>query len=212
MTKSESVGKSGAGTDKLINLDGKKVLITGGTGSFGRAFVKFVTESFQPSRLIIFCRDEMKQSEMRERWNAPFLRYFIGDVRDVDRLEMAMCGVEYVVHAAALKQVPTAEYKPFECVRTNINGAEYVVRAAIKSGVRRVIALSTDKAESTFMARVSLRPTKFSSRPMLLPAPAVHVSLWSATATCSVRAVASFRYLHDSSERVPRDCRSPTSA
>ena len=88
----------------------------------------------------------MKQSEMRERWNAPFIRYFIGDVRDVDRLEMAMRGVEYVVHAAALKQVPTAEYNPFECVRTNINGAEYVVRAAIKSGVRRVIALSTDKA------------------------------------------------------------------
>jgi UDP-N-acetylglucosamine 4,6-dehydratase len=146
MTKLELVGKSGTGTDKLVNLDGKQVLITGGTGSFGRAFVKFVTEWFQPARLIIFSRDELKQSEMRERWNAPFLRYFIGDVRDVDRLEMAMRGVDYVVHAAALKQVPTAEYNPFECVRTNINGAEYVVRAAIKSGVRRVVALSTDKA------------------------------------------------------------------
>jgi UDP-N-acetylglucosamine 4,6-dehydratase/5-epimerase len=132
--------------DGLADLNGKQVLITGGTGSFGRAFVKFVTDRFKPARLIIFSRDELKQSEMRERWDAPFLRYFIGDVRDVDRLEMAMRGVDYVVHAAALKQVPTAEYNPFECVRTNINGAENVVRASIKSGVRRVIALSTDKA------------------------------------------------------------------
>src|ERR1019366_228830 len=94
----------------------------------------------------VFSRDELKQSEMQERWNKPFMRYFIGDVRDVGRLEMAMRGIDYVVHAAALKQVPVAEYNPFECVRTNIHGAENVVQAAIRSGVKRVVALSTDKA------------------------------------------------------------------
>jgi UDP-N-acetylglucosamine 4,6-dehydratase/5-epimerase len=135
-----------AARDDLQNLDGQTVLITGGTGSFGRAFVNLVTQWFRPARLIVFSRDELKQSEMRERWEAPYMRYFIGDVRDVERLEMAMRGVDYVIHAAALKQVPTAEYNPLECVRTNINGAENVVRAALKSGVKRVIALSTDKA------------------------------------------------------------------
>lgn len=133
-------------TAAMINLDGSHVLVTGGTGSFGRAFVDLLTQCSRPARLVVFSRDELKQSEMRERWDAPYLRYFIGDVRDVERLEMAMRGIDYVVHAAALKQVPTAEYNPFECVRTNIHGAENVVRASIKSGVRRVIALSTDKA------------------------------------------------------------------
>jgi UDP-N-acetylglucosamine 4,6-dehydratase len=135
-----------AGPQDMLNLDGAHVLITGGTGSFGRAFIEMVTQWFHPARLIIFSRDELKQSEMRERWNAPYTRYFIGDVRDRERLEMAMRGVDYVVHAAALKQVSTAEYNPFECVRTNIHGAENVVQASIRSGVKRVIALSTDKA------------------------------------------------------------------
>lgn len=131
---------------KLCDLSGKNVLVTGGTGSFGRAFVDFVTKHFTPERLIVFSRDELKQFEMGECWNQPFMRYFIGDVRDAERLEMALRGVDYVVHAAALKQVPAAEYNPFECVRTNIHGAENVVRAAMRAGVKKVIALSTDKA------------------------------------------------------------------
>jgi len=128
-------------------LDGASVLITGGTGSFGRAFVAHVRKNANPARLIVFSRYELKQSEMQaEIGNDPRLRYFIGDVRDVDRLEMAFHGVDYVIHAAALKQVPAAEYNPFECIRTNVHGAENVVRAALRSGVKRVVALSTDKA------------------------------------------------------------------
>jgi UDP-N-acetylglucosamine 4,6-dehydratase/5-epimerase len=130
----------------MLDLHGKNILITGGTGSFGRAFVKFVTQRFTPGRLVVFSRDELKQYEMQERWRQPYLRYFLGDVRDVDRLEMAMRGIDYVIHAAALKHVSIAEYNPFECIRTNVYGAENVVRAAIRSGVKRVIALSTDKA------------------------------------------------------------------
>lgn len=133
----------------LCDLNGKTVLVTGGTGSFGKAFVETVVGRFQPEKLIIFSRDELKQFEMARRFSDrkyPFLRYFIGDVRDAERLEMAMRGVDYVVHAAALKQVPVAEYNPFECIRTNVHGAENVVRAAIRCGVKRVIGLSTDKA------------------------------------------------------------------
>jgi UDP-N-acetylglucosamine 4,6-dehydratase len=130
----------------LHGLSGKSILVTGGTGSFGRGLVDFLTRHFSPERLIVFSRDELKQFEMQQRWTQPCMRYFIGDVRDVERLEIAMRGVDYVIHAAALKQVPTAEYNPFECVRTNIHGAENVVRAALRSGVKRVIALSTDKA------------------------------------------------------------------
>ena len=132
--------------DNLCDLNGKSILITGGTGSFGRAFVEFVASRFKPARLAVFSRDELKQFEMREHHSEPYLRYFIGDVRDVERLEMAMRGIDYVVHAAALKQVPVAEYNPFECIRTNVLGAENVVRAALRAGVKRVIALSTDKA------------------------------------------------------------------
>jgi UDP-N-acetylglucosamine 4,6-dehydratase len=134
-----------------IDLDGKTMFVTGGTGSFGRAFVAAVLERFKPRKLIIFSRDELKQYEMQQDpvfQGQDCLRFFIGDVRDVDRLEMAMRDVDYVVHAAALKQVPAAEYNPFECVRTNINGAENVATAAIRTGVERVIALSTDKAVS----------------------------------------------------------------
>lgn len=132
-----------------IDLNGKTVLVTGGTGSFGRAFVRKVLASFEMRRCIVFSRDELKQYEMAQEFptgRGKPIRYFIGDVRDQDRLELAMRGVDYVVHAAALKHVPAAEYNPFECVKTNIHGAENVVKAALRSGVKRVIALSTDKA------------------------------------------------------------------
>lgn len=132
-----------------IDLNDRTVLVTGGTGSFGKHFVKLVIARYKPRKLIIFSRDELKQYEMAQMFpqeKYPFMRYFIGDVRNRDRLEMAMRGVDYVVHAAALKQVPIAEYNPFECIATNVIGAENVVQAAISRGVKRVIALSTDKA------------------------------------------------------------------
>ena len=132
-----------------VDLNGKVVLITGGTGSFGKAFVKMVCAEFEPRKLIVFSRDELKQYEMAQSFSPeryPFMRYFIGDVRDVGRLQMALRGVDYVIHAAALKQVPTAEYNPFECIKTNVMGAENVVNASIACGVKRVVALSTDKA------------------------------------------------------------------
>ncbi len=132
-----------------LDLDGKTVLITGGTGSFGKQFVRTVARDFRPKKLIVFSRDELKQYEMAQEFGAkefPFMRYFIGDVRDFERLEMAMRDVDVVIHAAALKHVPIAEYNPFECVKTNIFGAENVVRAAIRRGVKHVCALSTDKA------------------------------------------------------------------
>jgi len=123
------------------------VLVTGGTGSFGRKFAELVLAERPPKRLVIFSRDELKQQEMREAGlDHPALRYFIGDVRDRDRLRRAMRGVDLVVHAAALKQVPACEYNPIEAVKTNIEGAQNIIDAAIDSGVRRVIALSTDKA------------------------------------------------------------------
>lgn len=134
-----------------IDLDGKTILITGGTGSFGHHFVQTVINEYKPKKLIVFSRDELKQYEMAQRFNPEehrFMRYFIGDVRDEGRLDMAMRGVDVVVHAAALKHVPIAEYNPFECMRTNVFGAENVVRAAIKRGVKHVCALSTDKAAS----------------------------------------------------------------
>lgn len=134
-----------------INLDDKVVLITGGTGSFGKRFIKTALEEFTPRKLIVFSRDELKQYEMAQEISPSehaCMRYFIGDVRDFDRLDMAMRDVDVVVHAAALKHVPIAEYNPFECIKTNIFGAENVVRAAIKRGVSNVVALSTDKAAS----------------------------------------------------------------
>ena len=132
-----------------INLSGKSILITGGTGSFGQAFVRKVINTYEVSRCIVFSRDELKQYEMAQEFpvvpGGP-IRFFIGDVRDAARLELAMRGVDYVIHAAALKHVQTAEYNPFEAAKTNINGAENVVTAAIRAGVKKVIALSTDKA------------------------------------------------------------------
>jgi UDP-N-acetylglucosamine 4,6-dehydratase len=124
----------------------KSVLITGGTGSFGKKFVKTILARYTPKRIIIFSRDELKQYEMQQEFNAPAMRYFIGDVRDCERLKQAMRGVDYVIHAAALKHVPAAEYNPMECIKTNIHGAENVIAAAIENEVEKVIALSTDKA------------------------------------------------------------------
>ena len=129
-------------------LNGKNILITGGTGSFGKQFVKTILKYYKPNKIIIYSRDELKQYEMAQRFNDPCMRYFIGDVRDLSRLESAMSGVDYVVHAAALKHVPIAEYNPMECIKTNINGAQNVIDAALHCGVSRVIALSTDKAAS----------------------------------------------------------------
>jgi len=122
------------------------IMITGGTGSFGKRYTKTLLDSYKPKKIIIFSRDELKQFEMQQTFNDDCMRYFIGDVRDQERLFQAMNGVDYVIHAAALKQVPAAEYNPMECIKTNIHGAENVIRAAIASGVKKVIALSTDKA------------------------------------------------------------------
>jgi UDP-N-acetylglucosamine 4,6-dehydratase len=132
-----------------LDLNDKSVLVTGGTGSFGKHFLKTVIAQYKPRRLIIFSRDELKQFEMAQDFPTekyPFIRYFIGDVRDRDRLDLALRDVDYVIHAAAMKQVTTAEYNPFECIRTNVFGAENVVTACLRRGVKRVVALSTDKA------------------------------------------------------------------
>lgn len=132
-----------------FSLDKKSILVTGGTGSFGRAFIAEVLRRYKPRKVIVFSRDEAKQWDMS--LTQPFrdsksMRYFIGDVRDHDRLELAFRDVDYVIHAAALKHITVAEYNPFECIQTNVHGAENVVRAAMRSNVQRVIALSTDKA------------------------------------------------------------------
>jgi len=132
----------------MIMLQNKTILITGGTGSFGKRFVKEVLSRYSPKRLIIYSRDELKQYEMAQEFNQKCMRYFIGDVRDRDRLKKAMMGVDAVIHAAALKHVPIAEYNPMECIKTNINGAENVIDAALENGVKNIIALSTDKAAS----------------------------------------------------------------
>jgi UDP-N-acetylglucosamine 4,6-dehydratase/5-epimerase len=130
-------------------MTGQNVLITGGTGSFGRKFTEVVLQRYQTRRLVIFSRDEQKQFEMKQQFSEqrhPCLRYFIGDVRDANRLHRAFDGIDIVVHAAALKQVPTAEYNPFEVIKTNVLGAQHVIDVAIDRHVKRVIALSTDKA------------------------------------------------------------------
>lgn len=127
-------------------FDDKAILITGGTGSFGKKYVETILRDYSPKRLIIYSRDELKQYEMQHTFGHPCMRYFIGDVRDRERLTTAMSGVDYVIHAAALKQVPAAEYNPMECIKTNIHGAENVIQAALKNNVKKVMALSTDKA------------------------------------------------------------------
>lgn len=160
-------------------FNNKSILITGGTGSFGKKFISILLEKYKPKKVIVFSRDELKQFEMQQIFNKGCMRYFIGDVRDGYRLEQAMYNVDYVVHAAALKQVPAAEYNPMECIKTNIDGAQNVINAAIKCGVEKVIALSTDKAanpinlygatklasDKLFTAAnnlVGYRPTRFS--------------------------------------------------
>ncbi|MBL4909654.1 MAG: UDP-N-acetylglucosamine 4,6-dehydratase (inverting) [Alteromonadaceae bacterium] len=127
-------------------FNGKNILITGGTGSFGKKYTKTLLAKYNPKKIIIYSRDELKQFEMQQDFNQPCMRYFIGDVRDKERLTQAMNGVDFVIHAAALKQVPAAEYNPMECIKTNINGAENVIAAALAQNVEKVIALSTDKA------------------------------------------------------------------
>lgn len=130
-------------------LSGKSILVTGGTGSFGHTFVPMTLAKYNPKKIIIFSRDEMKQWEMAKLFQGDSrVRFFIGDVRDKDRLYRALDGVDYVVHAAATKIVPTAEYNPFECIKTNINGAMNLIDACIDKGIKRVVALSTDKASS----------------------------------------------------------------
>ncbi len=127
-------------------FDDAVILITGGTGSFGKSLTETLLARFKPRKIIIFSRDELKQYDMQKVYNDSCMRYFIGDVRDSERLMQAMSGVDYVVHAAALKQVPAAEYNPMECIKTNIYGAENVIKAALANNVKKVIALSTDKA------------------------------------------------------------------
>ena len=127
-------------------FNGKSILITGGSGSFGKKCIKAILSKYKPERLIVYSRDELKQFEMQQHYNAPCMRYFIGDVRDLNRLRQALEDVDYVIHAAALKQVPAAEYNPMECIKTNIHGGENVITASLEHEVKKVIALSTDKA------------------------------------------------------------------
>jgi len=127
-------------------FNNKNILITGGTGSFGKKYTKILLEKYKPNKIIIYSRDELKQYEMAQEYTDTCMRYFIGDVRDADRLKKAMKNVHYVIHTAALKHVPIAEYNPMECIKTNINGAQNVIDAALENHVEKVIALSTDKA------------------------------------------------------------------
>lgn len=127
-------------------LKNKIILITGGTGSFGNAAVEFLTKNCKPKKIIIFSRDENKQYEMQKKFKNKNLRFFLGDIRDEERLLIAFKDVDYVVHAAAQKHVPAAEYNPFECIKTNINGAQSIISASLKTKVKKVVALSTDKA------------------------------------------------------------------
>jgi UDP-N-acetylglucosamine 4,6-dehydratase len=129
-------------------FDGASILITGGTGSFGKKYTETLLSKYKPKKIIIFSRDELKQLEMQQSLSSTCIRYFLGDVRDTDRLIQACNKVDYIIHAAALKQVPAAEYNPMECIKTNVNGAENIINAAIHNKVKKVIALSTDKAAS----------------------------------------------------------------
>ncbi len=151
-------------------FNNKTIFVTGGTGSFGNKFVEIISKKFKPKKLIIFSRDEYKQFNMQNRFPVkkfPFLRFFLGDVRDPERLKTAMRGADYVVHAAALKQVPSAEYNPIEFVKTNIYGAENIINAAIQCEVKKVIALSTDKAANPINLYGS---TKFASDKLFITA------------------------------------------
>ena len=133
-------------SNKQSFFDGANILVTGGTGSFGRAFIERLLASHRPARVVVFSRDELKQYEMAQTFQSSVMRFFLGDVRDRERLDRALSGIQIVVHAAALKQVPAAEYNPIECIKTNVMGAENLINACIDQKVRKVIALSTDKA------------------------------------------------------------------
>ena len=130
----------------MDELNNSSILITGGTGSFGQKFIKLLLTKYKARRIVVYSRDELKQYEMAQKINAPNLRYFIGDVRDEDRLRRALNGIDIIIHAAALKQVPAAEYNPIECIKTNVLGAENIINASIDTGIKKVLALSTDKA------------------------------------------------------------------
>ena len=130
-----------------MNWNDKVVLVTGGTGSFGKKFIEIMLKEYHPSKIIVFSRDELKQYEMQiNGFNDPSLRYFLGDIRDLERLKRAFKDVDIVVHAAALKQVPACEYNPFEAIKTNILGSQNIIEAALDCGVKKVLAISTDKA------------------------------------------------------------------
>ena len=130
----------------MVEINGSSILITGGTGSFGQKFTKLLLTEYKAKKVVVFSRDELKQYEMAQEITSPNLRYFIGDVRDEDRLCRALSGIDIVIHAAALKQVPAAEYNPIECIKTNVMGAENIINASIDANIKKVIALSTDKA------------------------------------------------------------------
>ena len=127
-------------------FDNKSIMVTGGTGSFGKQFIRTILDRYKPRKLIVYSRDELKQFDMQRVFTDPCMRFFIGDVRDRDRLMQVVDDVDFIIHAAALKHVPVAEYNPMECIKTNINGAENVIQVAIEKNVEKVIALSTDKA------------------------------------------------------------------
>lgn len=146
VSETKEILRSGDEDSEKISWGKQTILLTGGTGSFGKHFCKVMLEKYHPKTIRVYSRDELKQHEMRQVFGEDTIRYFIGDVRDVDRLKRAMEGVDIVVHAAALKQVPACEYNPFEAVKTNIHGAENIIDAAIDAGVKKVVALSTDKA------------------------------------------------------------------
>lgn len=144
--QARKVLKKGNADEGKTNWDKQSILLTGGTGSFGRHFCKMMVEKYHPKVIRVYSRDELKQHEMRQKFGEDVIRYFIGDIRDADRLRRAMEGVDLVIHAAALKQVPSCEYNPFEAVKTNVYGAQNIIDAAINTGVKKVVALSTDKA------------------------------------------------------------------
>jgi len=176
-------------------FEDKVILVTGGTGSFGRQFVKTVLATSRPRKVVVFSRDELKQYEMAQEINAPQMRYFIGDVRDKDRLIQAFDGVDFVVHAAALKHVPIAEYNPVECIKTNIHGAENVIAAAIANGVEKVVALSTDKAANpiNLYGATKLASDKLFTQRTMWWVRGARASASCATATSWARAVRSCR-------------------
>jgi dTDP-D-glucose 4,6-dehydratase len=176
----------------VSSLAGKSLLITGGTGSFGKKFVRTALERLKLKKVIVFSRDELKQYEMQEQFKAPELRYFIGDVRDKERLHRAMDGIDIVVHAAALKQVPAAEYNPFEAIKTNVLGAENIINEAIDQGIEASSPSRRTRppTPSTSTAPPSCAPTSSSWRATSTAAPRRRASRSSATATSWAAAAA----------------------